>query len=566
MNAINRQKFLAELARLLTFMYEEDRQYALGMYERMFNIAAEDEQWLIQKLMSPTRQAVIIARSYNNKARKLTVATQSKAEDGYEEEEDETPPFVLAINKIFDDLFPDDTATNEPVDDQVSFFELGMIEEAKPKKKAMPKAAVLLDNTQNFPAVVERATAEEMKEEPATEQEEDREKILVEEAEEKQELVDEADPVKEIAQDQEDDAPAEAVSTDKEQAEQPVAEEADREAQSQEMQNSETAETNEPEHQKSVSEQLEETPQTPFKKRRRRSIEELLGFRKDKKTAEDNPDHADEKETPADVEQQPAAAEKHTEEPVELSAQPEKVATETAAQAPIEDDGEAAASEPERKSIPEMAVVSEPEKISVPENAAASESEQRTALENTGTPAPEQINVPENAATPEPEHTSSPEPIEIPGSSEQETIPAIKTQTNETPEEDAPVIRKPKRKKVREVPMKTVPRIPLLILFLIVAIPVTLALLVLLVIPVALSLSLSFGLIALGVVLVLSAFSGFAVLADIMLLIGMAIVALAVGLLLLWVALWLVGSVMVGLVRWVRELSEQWCYKEVPAE
>ena len=57
---ITRQQFMTELSKLLTFMYDEDRQRALKMYERMFDIA-EDDQGLIQHLMSPTRQAVVIA-------------------------------------------------------------------------------------------------------------------------------------------------------------------------------------------------------------------------------------------------------------------------------------------------------------------------------------------------------------------------------------------------------------------------------------------------------------------------------------------------------------------------
>ena len=36
---INKQKFLAELGKLLTFMYDEDRQDALAMYARMFDAA-----------------------------------------------------------------------------------------------------------------------------------------------------------------------------------------------------------------------------------------------------------------------------------------------------------------------------------------------------------------------------------------------------------------------------------------------------------------------------------------------------------------------------------------------
>ena len=64
MSDINKQKFLAELAKLLTFMYEEDRQRALTIYDAMFEDAA-DEQLLLQSLNSPLRQAVEVARAYN---------------------------------------------------------------------------------------------------------------------------------------------------------------------------------------------------------------------------------------------------------------------------------------------------------------------------------------------------------------------------------------------------------------------------------------------------------------------------------------------------------------------
>ena len=48
---ITRQQFMAELSKLLTFMYDEDRQRALKMYERMFDETA-DEQGLQQLLVS----------------------------------------------------------------------------------------------------------------------------------------------------------------------------------------------------------------------------------------------------------------------------------------------------------------------------------------------------------------------------------------------------------------------------------------------------------------------------------------------------------------------------------
>lgn len=102
MGTINRQKFIAELAKLLSFMYEEDRQTALELYEEMFDLA-EDERALLNGLVSPTRQAVIVARAYDAKERKLSVLASSKDEDGYEET-DEIPPYVLAIQRVSSEL------------------------------------------------------------------------------------------------------------------------------------------------------------------------------------------------------------------------------------------------------------------------------------------------------------------------------------------------------------------------------------------------------------------------------------------------------------------------------
>ena len=100
---INKQKFLAELGRLLTFMYEEDRQTALAMYSKMFDDVAE-EQLLLQFLVSPTRQAVVLARAYDAKERKLQVHTQSREQDesfGYSASPNgELPPFILAIDDL----------------------------------------------------------------------------------------------------------------------------------------------------------------------------------------------------------------------------------------------------------------------------------------------------------------------------------------------------------------------------------------------------------------------------------------------------------------------------------
>ena len=71
----------------------------------------------------------------------------------------------------------------------------------------------------------------------------------------------------------------------------------------------------------------------------------------------------------------------------------------------------------------------------------------------------------------------------------------------------------------------------------------------------------------LGVVAVSAAFSGgFAVFANILVVLGMAAMLLALSLLFLWIFIWFVGSVMVGLVNGVVSLGRKWCYKEVQAE
>ena len=121
------------------------------------------------------------------------------------------------------------------------------------------------------------------------------------------------------------------------------------------------------------------------------------------------------------------------------------------------------------------------------------------------------------------------------------------------------------KKEEKTVPVERVSNVPAMILFFIVAIPSVPVMLVILAILVALCVSLSFGMIALGSILVLSAFSGFAVLADVLMLFGASLIALALGLVFLWIAIWLIGGVMVSLVRSVIELGRNWCSKEVPA-
>lgn len=107
------------------------------------------------------------------------------------------------------------------------------------------------------------------------------------------------------------------------------------------------------------------------------------------------------------------------------------------------------------------------------------------------------------------------------------------------------------------------PKVFLLFLYILLAIPVTLAAIVLLLVPALLFLALSIGSIICGVVVVSAAFHGFAVFADIMVVLGLALILFALGLLFLWTAIWFVGGVIVALVHGVAALCDKWCYEEV---
>ena len=118
---------------------------------------------------------------------------------------------------------------------------------------------------------------------------------------------------------------------------------------------------------------------------------------------------------------------------------------------------------------------------------------------------------------------------------------------------DTDLMRQPRRKA----------KVFALIVYILFAIPITLAAIAILLVPALLFLALSVGSIICGVVTVSAAFSGFAVIADIMVVLGLALVLFALGLLFLWTAIWFIGGAIVGVVHGVAALCEKWCYKEV---
>lgn len=341
-NVINKQRFLAELGKLLTFMCEEDRHTALAMYNKMFDDAV-DEQQLMELLVSPTRQAVVIARTYNANERKLQLESPDR------EAAAEMPPFMLAIDKLYQQVAPQ--------------------QEEEPEEEPEQELAVVADQFSLFE--------------------------------------DDVHPI----QDSEYvpfQIEAEAVS---------------------------------------LEEPVEELPL-------------------DKET----------EETPEAVENKALSPETETVSPEEPPAPADE-------EAPVSEQEEAA-----------------------------------------------------SALLPQEETVQTQEPYFL-----DEPLPA------------EPV--EPKRKA----------KVGLLILYILLAVPLTLIGILLLLIPTVLALALAVGAIAGGAAVLVAAFSGFPKLADILIVLGIAVVVLAIGLLLLWLFIWFVGGAIVGLVRGVIALGSKWCYKEVSA-
>lgn len=93
---MNRQRYMAELSKLLAFMFKEDKEDILAQYNKMLD-EAEDEQAMLESFGSPTRLAVTISRTYKRSERKLSVEADSK-DDGSTGES--SMPFAPAAAKV----------------------------------------------------------------------------------------------------------------------------------------------------------------------------------------------------------------------------------------------------------------------------------------------------------------------------------------------------------------------------------------------------------------------------------------------------------------------------------
>ena len=187
--SINKQKFLAELGKLLTFMYEEDRQRAIEMYSRMFD-ECEDEMALLQSLVSPTRQAVVVARAYNSNLGRLSLTAESKAAPE-DRDENGVPDYVQAIAKVREAAFAAQGISAEkaaePEAEKVEEPEAESVEEPEAESAEEPEAVKVEEPEAESAEEPQAESAEEPEaesaEEPEAESAEEPEAESVEEPE-----------------------------------------------------------------------------------------------------------------------------------------------------------------------------------------------------------------------------------------------------------------------------------------------------------------------------------------------------------------------------------------------
>ena len=251
---------------------------------------------------------------------------------------------------------------------------------------------------------------------------------------------------------------------------------------------------------------------------------------------------------------QPAPARETPEEP----APAEEASEETEEPAPAEEASEETEEPAPAEEAPEEAEETAPAEKASEETEEPAPAEE--APEETEEPAPaeEEPEAPEEAApaaeAPAPAENKTQENIEFFSMPEEGKEEAAENEGEESVFNiDTDLMRQPRRKA----------KVFALIVYILFAIPLTLAAIVILLVPAVLFLALSVASIICGVVVVSTALNGFAVIADIMVVLGLALVLFALGLLFLWTAIWFIGGAIVGVVHGVAALCDKWCYKEV---
>ncbi len=234
MTHINRQKYVAELSKLLAFMFKEDKEDILAQYNKMLD-ESDDEQALLESFGSPTKLAVTISRTYKRSERKLAVEADSKEDKPAETEH----IFVTPVKK-------EKTAE---VNTGLSYADI--IEEIR-REKAEEEGVEykpMFFNEPEQPAAEETVQPEPETEEDGTQIASDEESTVVEpeteapvsEETENEEKSDETAPEEETQPEEADEAdekPAEKAASD----EAPVIETTEADRQTEETETAETGE------------------------------------------------------------------------------------------------------------------------------------------------------------------------------------------------------------------------------------------------------------------------------------------------------------------------------------
>lgn len=194
MTLINRQQFMSELSKLLTFMFKEDRSEIIQQYNEMLD-NAEDEQTMLESFGSPTRLAVAISRSYQRDERKLSVHADSK--DGGSGENVKVKPVIptqgvkssapiVKPNEPAADAYVDiieeirrEKAAEEGIEYKPIFFK----EDPKPEPAAEPEVEESAEEAAEETAQPVDEVSENAAEEAATADEENADEAQAEEVE-----------------------------------------------------------------------------------------------------------------------------------------------------------------------------------------------------------------------------------------------------------------------------------------------------------------------------------------------------------------------------------------------
>lgn len=137
---MNKQRYLAELSRLLVFMTDEDRELTVRHYAELFDAAGEDgADRLVTELGSPTKAAIGLSRGYE--PGKLTFRTP---EAGKAEKRETAPAPVQAARM-----------NDEPWDDLPSFElpTLPLDEEPEEKETAPETESAEEDEPKTLPEI-----------------------------------------------------------------------------------------------------------------------------------------------------------------------------------------------------------------------------------------------------------------------------------------------------------------------------------------------------------------------------------------------------------------------------